>query len=128
MVRVLISYRRDDSAPYAGRIYDSLCERLGRTVFLDIDSIEPGEDFPEKLRRTLENCHAVLAVIGPRWLSASDAQGRQRLRLEDDYVRLEVAEALRKGCVSFQFSLAARSCLKQRSFLKTFDRWFEGKL
>lgn len=97
MVRVLISYRRDDSAPYAGRIYDSLCERLGRTVFLDIDSIEPGEDFPEKLQRTLESCHAVLAVIGPRWLSASDAQGRQRLRLEDDYVRLEVAEALRKG-------------------------------
>ncbi len=43
---VFISYRRDDCAGHAGRLYDRLVDRLGEgNVFMDIDAIEPGVDF-----------------------------------------------------------------------------------
>ena len=37
----------------------------------------------------------MLAVIGPRWLAATDKQGRRRLDLPADFVRQEIAESLR---------------------------------
>ena len=37
----------------------------------------------------------MLVVIGPRWLTASDRQGRRRLDLPADWVRQEIAEGLR---------------------------------
>ena len=47
---VFISYRREDSGGYAGRIYDRLASRLNRkNVFIDVDDIEPGFDFVEVL-------------------------------------------------------------------------------
>src|SRR5262249_11971491 len=40
-----ISYRRGESSHVAGRISDRLVEQLGkRSVFMDVDSIEPGLD------------------------------------------------------------------------------------
>ena len=46
MSGIFISYRREDSAPYAGRLYDWLSHRFGKeSIFIDIDTIQPGEDF-----------------------------------------------------------------------------------
>ena len=48
MSRIFISYRRDDSAGYAGRIYDRLAAAFStQNIFMDIDTIEPGMDFVE---------------------------------------------------------------------------------
>jgi len=39
MSRIFISYRRDDSAGYAGRLYDRLSERFGQgKILMDIDT------------------------------------------------------------------------------------------
>ena len=39
---VFISYRREDSGGFAGRIYDRVMSRLGReNVFFDVDTIRP---------------------------------------------------------------------------------------
>jgi hypothetical protein len=95
MARVFISYRREDSKGYAGRIYDRLAMHFGAAnVFMDIDSLEPGVDFVEKLQPTVESCDVFIAVLGPGWLSARDKQGRDRLSNPDDFVANEIVAAL----------------------------------
>jgi hypothetical protein len=46
MNTVFVSYRRSDSAADAGRLYDALSASFGqRSVFMDIDTLQPGQDF-----------------------------------------------------------------------------------
>jgi formylglycine-generating enzyme required for sulfatase activity len=94
MSRIFISYRRDDSAGYAGRLYDRLSERFGGDqIFMDIDTIEPGLDFVEVIEKAVGSCDALIALIGRQWLTITDAAGR-RLDKPEDPVRLEIATAL----------------------------------
>jgi hypothetical protein len=94
-VQVFLSYRRGDVGGYAGRLTDALRQRLGAdSVFQDVVAIAPGQDFTVAIDRALDDCDAVLAVIGPGWLTAATPQGAPRLFDADDYVRLELARAL----------------------------------
>ena len=71
---VFISYRREDSGGFAGRIYDRLRGALGReNVFFDVDSIAPGIDFVDALSTRVGRCDALIAVIGKHWVSTTDA-------------------------------------------------------
>ncbi|MCA1657737.1 MAG: TIR domain-containing protein, partial [Verrucomicrobiaceae bacterium] len=57
---IAISYRRDDSMPMAGRLYDRLQAEFGKTsVFMDFDSIPYGVDFREHITQTLEQVRAL---------------------------------------------------------------------
>lgn len=92
--RVFISYRRDDSAGYAGRLEEALEARLGHgSVFRDVLDIAPGDDFVAAIQSRLADAKTVLVLIGPRWAGA-DAGGRRRIDDANDFVRLEVATAL----------------------------------
>ena len=96
MAGVFISYRRDDSAGQARALYKDLSEMLGKNaVFMDVDSIALGRDFREVLQEHLASCDSMLVLIGPRWLTADSPVG-QRLSLPDDYVRQEIAAALKR--------------------------------
>jgi hypothetical protein len=93
LAKILISYRRADSAAIVGRIYDRLVARYGAgSVFLDVDDIPVGIDFRDHIRRTLERTDVVLAIVGPGWRGARDA--RARIQDEDDPVRVEIEAAL----------------------------------
>lgn len=93
--RVFISYRREDSAPAAGRVYDRLCRLLSKSdVFFDVSTIGGGEIFDRKLIAEIGRSDAVLVFIGKTWL-ASD-HGRARLLDADDYVRAELRAALER--------------------------------
>jgi hypothetical protein len=95
MSQIFISYRREDSAGYAGRLRESLERRLGKgAVFRDVDALEPGQDFVDIIAIRLRNANACLVLIGREWLDAEDASGRRRLEQQNDYVRLEIATAL----------------------------------
>ena len=95
---IFISYRREDSAAWAGRIWEHLKEAFGtERVFMDVDSLNLGEDFLEVIERYIEATDVMLVVIGPRWLDAVDGEGRRRLDLEGDFVALEIAQALEHG-------------------------------
>ncbi|MGE3230473.1 MAG: toll/interleukin-1 receptor domain-containing protein [Hyphomicrobium sp.] len=94
---IFISYRRDDSRHAAGRLYQHLVQRFPRdALFMDIDSIEPGLDFANVLQKTVADCDAIIAVIGPGWTYARDEAGARRLDNPDDFVRLEIEAALRR--------------------------------
>lgn len=94
-MKIFISYRRDDSAGYAGRLFDHLAAHFGaRNVFMDIDTIEPGDDFRKVVQNAVGTCDVVLILIGKQWLSITDAQGRRRLDDPLDWVRMEIANAL----------------------------------
>ena len=95
MSRIFISYRREDSAGWTGRLADRLKERFGpNSIFVDIDTIEPGADFTEALRKAVGSCDVLLAVIGPRWSMVTDKTGKPRLHDSSDWIRVEIAAAL----------------------------------
>jgi hypothetical protein len=97
---VFISYRREDAAGHAGRLYDWLTRRFGEHgVFIDVAAIGPGERWRDKIGGVLEACWAVLVVIGPQWLTPRDGTGRPRIWDPDDVLRNEVGTALRRDDV-----------------------------
>src|SRR5690348_2734818 len=98
MPGIFICYRREDASPYAGRIYDHLSARFGaQRVFMDIDTIRPGDDFVQVISEKVAACDALIAVIGKRWLTSADSRGRRRLEDPNDYVRIEIASALSRN-------------------------------
>ena len=92
---VFISYRRSDTTGEAGRLADSLENLLGAAcVFRDADDIPAGEDFEVFLQRELAGTEVTVVLIGKKWL----AELNSRLsRPEPDFVRIEIATALKLG-------------------------------
>lgn len=100
MGRIFISYRREDAEGFAGRVYDWLERSLGKQrVFMDEvhTSILPGTDFPSALENELNTCDALMAIIGPRWLTSTDERRKRRIDDPKDWVRHEIAVALGRG-------------------------------
>ena len=97
MNAIFLSYRRDDSAGFAGRLADALEAEFGPgSVFRDVDDIRPGEDFIQAIESQLREVSAVLVMIGPNWLGASSG-GKRRLDGAGDFVRQEIQAALDLG-------------------------------
>jgi dipeptidyl aminopeptidase/acylaminoacyl peptidase len=95
--RIFISYRRAESAYSTAWLYERLASHFGREdIVRDIDSIEPGDDFVRVIGRAVASCDVMLAVIGTRWISIKDDDGRRRLDLPDDFVRREIEAGLER--------------------------------
>ncbi len=94
---VFINYRRSDTSGEAERIHYQLEMELEfdkDRFFLDIESINPGELFTDKIANVLCRTKVFIAVIGPNWLSAADSSHKRRLDQPDDYVCTEIEMAL----------------------------------
>ena len=91
-VRIVISYRREDTAGHAGHLYADLRQRFH--VFMDIDNIPPGSDFPRVIHDAIAGSDVMVVLIGDEWLAAADSKGRRRIRKSNDFVRLELEAAL----------------------------------
>jgi TIR domain len=95
---VFVNYRREADSGIAGRIYDSLNRTLpGVSIFMDVDKLNPGDDFEEGLEKSLASCVVLLAIIGPQWAIMVDQSGQRRLDNANDFVRKELRTALDKG-------------------------------
>ena len=94
-VKVFLSYRRADTQHVAGRVGDRLGEQF--ELFMDIDTIPPGVDFTDYVRRAVGSCDVLLAFIGDRWVSLTDDQGRRRIDDPTDWVVEEISVALKRG-------------------------------
>lgn len=95
-MKIFLSYRRADSQATAGRMAQFLDSIPAiDEVFLDVDAIEVGENFEQKIEVTLEKVTHVFILIGPQWKgSPAGVQGRPRIFEAGDMVRQETRLAL----------------------------------
>jgi pterin-4a-carbinolamine dehydratase len=64
---------------------------------MDVSTIPPAAEWPERIRHALEAANLVLALIGPGWLSAADSYSRRRIDDESDWVRNELCLAISRN-------------------------------
>ncbi len=97
MPKIFISYRRDDSSGWVQAMYGRLDHWFRGEVFLDVDAkqLRPGVNFKKVLEDAVNNCDVLIAVIGRNWLTVTNEQGRRRLDDPRDFVRIEIAYALK---------------------------------
>ena len=94
---IFVNYRRQDSRADAGRIYDRLSTHFGDDhVFMDIDDINPGENFVQILDDTLDYCAILLVIIGDNWVDSENEDGQRRLDQPNDFVRQEIQRAIER--------------------------------
>jgi hypothetical protein len=92
--KVFISYRREDSLAYTRLLKQSLLKYIDEDrLFMDISTIQDGQDFVLAIESAISDCETVIVVIGPTWATCTDADGQRRLEKGDDFVRLEIATA-----------------------------------
>ncbi|MEU8763898.1 TIR domain-containing protein [Streptomyces sp. NPDC048659] len=92
MSEIFINYRTGDGNEIAALLYQSLTRRFGEdAAFFAGESIRAGQNFAHELLTHVRRSSVLLPVIGPDW------SGDRRLHDEDDWVRTEIAEALRCG-------------------------------
>jgi hypothetical protein len=94
---VFLSYRRADAAPYARLLRSQLMDRLPDVHVMDVDPIEPSLEFAEDIRKAVESCAVLVALIGRQWETLADEEGRRRIDNVDDYVRAAIRTALQQG-------------------------------
>jgi Effector-associated domain 2/TIR domain len=96
---VFINYRAADQPLAAAAIHDALARRFGADrVFRDCTSMPAGQHYPTAIRAALESATVLVAVVGPRWLALTERETARRLiDRERDWVRLEIASALRRS-------------------------------
>src|SRR4051812_6307986 len=93
---IFINYRREDSDTWVDHIYEKLCSHFSKNhVFMDVDSIPPGVDFVDAITSAASKCGLMLVIMGRGWAKMADNQGRPRIQNDDDFVRLEIAAAIR---------------------------------
>lgn len=93
-----ISYRRDDSQEASQGLYAQLRIRFGPSrFFMDVNTISPGSQWPERITNSLQAATVMIVVIGQKWLITADKYGRRRLDQKDDWVRREIATGITKG-------------------------------
>ena len=115
---IYLGYRRRESAAYAGRLFDHLSRHFGPgSVFMDVQGgIRHGQDFARAISSALDACQAVLVVIGKDWASCTGHDGRRRLEDPEDWVRFEVASALRRDVLVVPV-LVGGACLPEPASL-----------
>lgn len=98
MSGIFISYRREETAAYAGRLRDRLIQEFGADqVFMDVDTIDLGVDFTEVIENAVSDVDVLLCVMGSEWASLTDESGKRRVDDPADFVRVEVASALKRN-------------------------------
>jgi TIR domain len=96
--RIFISYRHGEADYAAYWLRDQLSGRYGKDqVFIDVNSIGLGSRFAGVIASKLRTCEVLLALIGNRWLTTTNAEGTRRIDDPDDFVSLEIGTALERN-------------------------------
>lgn len=93
MAGVFISYRQDDTKPWAQLVRRRLADAFGDQIFLDKHSMQAG-DWSAQIEKALRLSDVVIVMIGKLWLTITDGEGRRRIDLPQDVHKLEIVTAL----------------------------------
>ena len=97
MRSIFVSYRRDDAEGETGHLFADLVQVFGKdSVFMDVAAIEPGRDFRKAIDESISTCGVLLTIIGAGWLEEKNESGSRRLEDPGDFVRAEIASALKR--------------------------------
>ena len=96
---IFISYRRRFAGDAAGRLYAELQHQLAARVFMDTESINPGERFADRLGVQLEQCRVLLVLIDHAWHDCWHGYGSTNQSNQEDWVLREIKTILERGDV-----------------------------
>jgi pterin-4a-carbinolamine dehydratase len=92
-----ISYRRVDTAPVALLLKHEIEKRLEFVrVFVDVESLEIGEDFPQRIAHFVDTAGATIILIGDRWMRP---KGEKISSQRTDYVAMEVVASMTRPVI-----------------------------
>lgn len=84
-----ISYRRQDTAPIALLLKSEIEKRLQFVrVAVDVEELNPGEAFPERLKSMISGAQATIVLIGKHWMPRASTKSPRRT--EPDWVEEEI--------------------------------------
>src|SRR5438105_433296 len=96
--RIFINYRRGESLKNAQHLATLLTKPFGaKHIFLDVRGIDGGANWANTLEQQVAASDAMVALIEKGWADLRDDQGHRRLDNPDDFVRVEIAQALLRG-------------------------------
>jgi len=94
-LNIFISYRRDDSTDFAGRLHDNLMQEYDN-VFLDTeDGIPAGKKFLTVIVNEIEKADVFLMLVGKE--SAKNFE-KKKAEGNEDYVLKEIVHAQKSSC------------------------------
>lgn len=98
---IFISYRREHTAAVVGRLHERLAGHFGAgQIVRDVETVEPGDDFGQRIDQVVGASDAFLAIISDRWLLDRNPAGKRPIGVARDWVQREVEVALRRPDVS----------------------------
>jgi TIR domain-containing protein len=96
VTRIFLSYRSEDDGYAAALLDEKLSGVIGQqNIFRASRSVEAGENYSEAIMAALRDCHTVIVIIGPTWQEHIQKSGDNEPSTQDDWVRIEIATALR---------------------------------
>lgn len=92
-VLIFVNYRRGPHSIAVAALAERLARHFGADSVFHDSSLESGTRYPDELRRNLNACHVLIAVIHPGWPGKPTTQHEGHL----DWVEFEITTALAAG-------------------------------
>ena len=64
-------------------------------IYMDVDSIQPGQNFIAEIQHFIEHSDVLVVIIGGHWLVQNE-NGQRRIDTPNDFVRLEIEASLNR--------------------------------
>src|SRR5450432_2040953 len=98
-IEIFVSYRRDDTAIFSGRIFEYLKEHFRKAeIYKDIFSMKGGDRIKVRIEEEIGKADVFLLVIGKNWTEIQ----RERLKnisIKEDLVHYEISAAIKKKVI-----------------------------
>jgi len=94
---IFISYRREHTGVIVDRLHQRLADHFGaRRIIRDIEAVDPGDDFGQRIDQVVASSAALLAIMSDRWLVDRNPVGKRPIGVPRDWVQREVEVALQR--------------------------------